>query len=91
MRVKVTNLTLLQIAQLGTYAEEYILDGVRSVRIREPNLARQAALALIKGEPLLGCDELIRAEYMPYVQASVTKQGYLTASAVRILQAKNAK
>jgi hypothetical protein len=89
MRIKIKDLTVLQIAQLGTYAEEYILDGVRSKRIREPNQARQAALALIKGEPLLGGDELIMQEYMPYVQAYVTKQGIMNAAGVRILQGKS--
>lgn len=85
MAVKFKELTVLQIARLGTYAEEYIHDGARSERIRNPSLARHAALCLIRGEPILGGDELILEEYVPWVEPHVTKRGYMTLHAQRIL------
>lgn len=85
MAIKFKDLTPLQIAQLGTHAEEYVYDGARSERIRNPNAARHAALSLIRGEPVLGGDDLILEEYMPFVQSFVTKRGFLNKAAEDIL------
>jgi len=88
MTIKFKDITILQIAKLGTQHEEYIYDGIRSVKIREPGPARVAALTLIReGQLTLGGDELIREEYMPLIAPMVTKHGTMIAYALRILEA----
>lgn len=84
MNVTVHKLDLLTLARLGVWLDDPYGDGIRLLSVREPNPARQAALSLIKGEPVLDHERLIREAYETRVQTHCfTKQGILRAEVRR--------
>ena len=66
------SLTALDIAKIGVAMENYDADGWHggTHRTRNPSIGRQAALALIAGQPLLDSERLIREEYEAKVLAA---------------------
>lgn len=83
MRLK--SLTLKEIAKIGLFLDDPFGDGGRLEKVRKPSLGRLAAIAELRGEPLLGGEELIRTEYETKVfdPKNWTKAGKLVASISR--------
>jgi len=77
--VKLNTLTLTDIAKLGLFLDDPYGDGIRLAKVRNPNAGRSAAIAELKGEPLLDGERFIRAEYESVVRdpANWTKRGEL--------------
>jgi len=87
MTLTAKNMTLLELAQLGVWLDDPYGDGIRLHRVREPSEGRLAAKALIRGEPILGGEALIRAEYeKPVLNACFTKNGRLRGEVKRNLK-----
>ena len=84
MTVTVKNIDLLTLAKLGVWLDDPYGDGIRLSRVRNPSPGRSAALWLINGSPVLGCEEMIRNEYVERVLAECfTKQGKLRGHVLR--------
>jgi len=78
MTITAKNMDLLTLAKLGVWLDDPYGDGIRLAKIRIPSPGRMAALELIKGTPVLGCEELILNEYAERVRTGCfTKQGKL--------------
>ncbi len=84
MPITSRNLSLLQLAKLGVWLDDPYGDGFRLESIRKPSIGRLAAMALIRGEPILGGEDLIRDEYLLRVHSECfTASGHLKADVVR--------
>ncbi len=85
--MKLNALTVTDIAKLGLYLDDPFGDGGRLTKVAKPNEGRLAALAEVRGEPVLGGEALIRAEYEATVRnpTNWTKKGLLVADIVRNL------
>jgi hypothetical protein len=77
--MKLSKLTINDIAKLGLYLDDPYGDGIRLKEVRVPDESRLAAIALVNGEPFLDGEKKIRDKYESKVRNSSiwTKKGEL--------------
>lgn len=78
--MKIKDLTIEQIAELGLWTDDPFGDGIRLEAIRNPRPARLAAARVASGIPQFFDEDMVREEYIPQIQNWTTKAGHLNAA-----------